>query len=302
MSWLDQFLQSYDTVQIAGVAVAKRPVLNFLNDVTAADDAVNNRTNLTLTSSGGSNVPDKPAAAGTIKYYLLQVDTSGNATWVVALQNMIGAAETVAISGSGNGTFECGATWTTSGITATPACNSAGVTAATLTDTNGGSSNVFGLANPLSSPGATYSKSTAGQTVGITLAQTRDGFSLTSNTLASSWIDRYYVGSGTGGGGTSATNSGNNASLVGDTGTLTGTLASFGVGSSFNIPAGAAAYWYLWVAHTSSAMTFKAGGAPFAMTRVGTNVSYSNQFSVSHGFDLYVSNQLTQAYTVVRDT
>jgi len=339
MSWLDQFFPGYNVIQNAnGIPVPQRQTIRLVANLTATDDPVNLVTDLSASSGGGgsifyqtveanglavtqrdtinfiggtvadnsgssrTDVTLPPALPGSDGYYILQ-RSSGVYSWVTPTQDMISAGLTVTLSGSSNGTFECGATWTTTGITCSPACNAAGVTAATINDTDGGSTNVLGTANPLSSPSATYTKSTAGATEGISVTLTKGGFTKTSNSLTSTWLDRYFVGSGSTGAGTSATASGNNASLAsGDSGTLTGTLATFGVGASFNIPAGAAAYWYLLVAHTSSAMTFKSGGAPFPMTRVTSAFTFTNQFSVGHSFDLYVSNQLTQAYTVVRDT
>lgn len=338
MSWLDTALGGYTTILLNGVALPRQRTLNLVSGFTATDNPSNQRTDVTSSGGGGggyntiqwngltqtqrqilnfiggtvadnglstrTDVTLPPALPSVDGFYILQ-RSSGTFSWVTPTQDMISAGLTVTISGSSNGTFECGATWTTTGVTCTPACNASGVTAATIQDTDGGSTNVLGVANPLSTPSATYSKSTTGATESISVTITKSGFTKTSNSLTSTWIDRYYVGQDTAGDGTGATNSGNNATLTGGSAsaTITGTLASFNVGSSFSIPAsGTPKFTYLWVLHTASAMTFKSGGAPFPMSRVTSAASYANQFSVTHSFDLYVSNALTQAFVVVRDT
>lgn len=46
MSWLDQFLSAYNSVQSNGAALPQRSVLNFTDDMTVTDDAANARTNI----------------------------------------------------------------------------------------------------------------------------------------------------------------------------------------------------------------------------------------------------------------
>lgn len=334
MSWLDNFFAGYQTVQVNGVAYPAERILNLVG-VTAADDPANGRTTVTVAAGGsgyqtvqwnglaltqrdilnfiGGTAADNsgstrtdvtlpPALPSVDGFYILQ-RASGVFTWVTPTQDMISAGLSVVISGSSNSTFECGNTWVSTGVTSSPACNASGVTAATINDTLGGSTNVLGVANPLSTPGGNYLQTPSGAVVSISVTMTKSGVTKTSNLLTSTWLDRYYVGQGSGGGATAATASGNNASLSGDTGTLTGVLATFPVGASFVVPA-SLGYTYLWVLRTSTAMTFKSGGAPFPMSRVTHDSSYSNQFTISHLFDLYVSNLLNPpvAMTVVRDT
>jgi hypothetical protein len=57
MSWLDAFLQSYNTVQLNGVAYPQRQILNLIGSgISIADDAATESTNVTISGGGGSSV------------------------------------------------------------------------------------------------------------------------------------------------------------------------------------------------------------------------------------------------------
>lgn len=261
----------------------------------------------------GSSVSQRVIGINTMPLNVADTTPTANEVWVGDGSKLnyrqltaddIAPGLTVTISGSGNGTFECGNTWNPSGINAAPACNSAGVTLATLNDTLANSRVVTGTANPLAAPLAAYTENGSGATVGISLTMTKNAVTKTSNSLVSTWVDRYFAGCDADNTGTAATADGNNATLVGgiDTpGALIGTLGAFNVGSTFNLAPSGAQYGYLWTLHTAGAMTFTEGGFAFPMTRVATNVAFANQFGVSHGFDLYVTNSaITVTYTVTR--
>ena len=206
----------------------------------------------------------------------------------------------VSISGSGNGTFEAGQTWTTTGITASPACNAVGVTHCVLSDTLANSDNDLGVANPLSAPLSTYAESTNGSTVGITLNLTQNSVNKNSNTLTSTWWFRSYSGVNASASCTSSTASGNNAALVGCSGTLTGSSpANVGVGTTFTLTPSGSEYAYFQCVHTASAHTFHdQSGFTFPLTVINT-FSFTDQYGAAASFDLYQnSNPITQSYTI----
>lgn len=232
----------------------------------------------------------------------------------------VDAALAVTLSGGSGGVFQCGATWTLTGLTASPACNAAGVTAATLTEiinsVAGTSKNVLGVANTISGanlPHTTYTRSTAGDVVDLQLALTKNGVGPKTSSLGSvrgTFQDRYFTGQDTASDATAATASGANATLTGGAGsaTITGVLVAGGmaVGTHFSVPAsGTPKYTYVWCAHTSVAATWhdNTNNAVFPMTRITSNATFSNSDTVSHGFDLYRTDSLlTAAFDVSRAT
>jgi hypothetical protein len=216
----------------------------------------------------------------------------------------ITAGLTVTISGPASVTLECGATWTPGNITASPACSAAGVTAATLTDGTT-TSNVLGVGNPLTAPSTTYTKTASGAVVPLSLSLTKDGVSKTSNTIAATWRDRWFVGQDTASDGTAATASSGNATLTGGaaSATITGTVGVMGIGTTFTIPAspGVPKTTYLWALDDGTTWTFAdAANANVPVTKVIAASAFANQFSVTHNFALYATNPLTIGYVVHR--
>lgn len=78
MSWLDTALAAYAVVQIAGVPVQQRRTMNFVSGVTAADDPVNLRTNLTVSGGGGGG--SGPTVNGTAS---MSTSLTRSASWIV---------------------------------------------------------------------------------------------------------------------------------------------------------------------------------------------------------------------------
>ena len=117
MSWLDRFfLKGYTAVQINGVAVPDEQILNFLAGITAADDAANERTNL--------SIPD--AASATRGLVKLTNDFGGNADAPTVKQ----------ITGDGTGLLRVLATLEVRGFGATYAVDYLFGTATSATTAN----------------------------------------------------------------------------------------------------------------------------------------------------------------------
>ena len=55
VSWIDAFLTTYSTVQVAGTALTSRPTLNLSTGLTGSDDAANNRTVISTSYTAASS-------------------------------------------------------------------------------------------------------------------------------------------------------------------------------------------------------------------------------------------------------
>jgi hypothetical protein len=84
MSYLDDLLNNYRRISIAGTLVPQRPQMNWASGVTAVDNASTNSTDLTASGTGGGSLP-AGVAAGDLVYY------NGTA-WVILAPGAVGQA------------------------------------------------------------------------------------------------------------------------------------------------------------------------------------------------------------------
>lgn len=247
---------------------------------------------------GGSGLPPAPSGAG---YYLLSVSSGGVDSWVTATANEIGAgfSVTLSLASGGAGPFELGATWTPT-FTASPATNAGTVNTCSIHDSLGNSSSVS-ASNPLSAPsgGGTYTLTSPGSvSVFVQESQTSPPVTANSNSVGASWLARsfYWVdGANTA---TSATASGNNATMS-DSATATGTLATIGAGYTFPSMSPANQYIGLMTPHTSVPHTFTAAGFAFPVAAPVT-FTFVNQDGVSVSMDIYYSTSKLNASFLVQ--
>jgi hypothetical protein len=204
-----------------------------------------------------------------------------------------GFSITLALASGAGSPVEVGATWTpTFNIAYSP--NSTGLTAVTITDTNGGSGSRLGSSNPVTGPSTTYSKSTVNATVTVSVNAIRNSISKSSNGISQQWEPKCWYGVGTAG----ATGlNGTTGALIGATGTLTGQLRSSRAGSSATNPSNQKVYFASPVSYGS--VTFKdQNGFTFSMNSP-TVISVTNQFGIVISYNIYEStNLLNTAYTV----
>lgn len=188
-------------------------------------------------------------------------------------------------------TVEIGATVSNPAFTASYSSTPA---TAAITNTDGTSSPT-NLTTPFTSATVTGSfvhTTTATTTFTLTAVST----STKTATRAINWAARTFYGVGTGSGATSATASGNNAVLVG----ATGTLGTWGLGTNTGTvsvsPSGQHIYFLL----STSGHTFKVNGFTTSFTCSGT--TFTNQNSINVGMQLCVSpTSLTGSYSVEVD-
>lgn len=199
---------------------------------------------------------------------------------------------------SGGSTVEVGATVTNPAFTASYSSLPA---SANITNTDG-----------IDSPLVLTTPFTAGTVVGafhhtavatVTFTLTAVGSVTKTATQAISFLARTFGGIG-GAGATSATASGNNAPLVGASGTLTGTGSDGGlfgsiVGQSFGLFSPTAQKIYILTTHTGSAHVFHdQNGFLFAMN-APTTFAFTNQNGAVISMDLYEStNSLSTPFTL----
>jgi hypothetical protein len=245
---------------------------------------------------GGSGLPAVPNSPG---YYLLDVPSSGPASWIIATQNEIGAGFSVSLSlaSGGAGPFELGGTWTPT-FGASPATNDVSVENCTIQDSLSNSASVS-QANPLQAPSAghSYLLTTQGS-VSVTVTETQISPLVTasSNSVGASWLPRVFYGADAANTATGATATGNNATLNVGSVVLTGELMSVGVGSTFPSITASNQYIALMLPHTASPHTFvdALSGFAFAVAAPVT-FSFTNQLGVVMSMDLYFSSSLLNA-------
>ena len=229
-------------------------------------------------------------------FYLLDVNSSGSASWVIATQDEIGAGFSVslALASGGGGPFEVGATWTPT-FNATPATNAGTVENCSIRDNQGNTASVA-QANPLSAPiaGGTYHLTSPGSvSVSVVETETSTGTTASSNSVGVTWYDRSFYGVNNANTATSATADGNNAELS-DFTVLTGLLLTVGVGTTFPAITASSQYIALLLPHTASPHTFTASGFQFPMA-VAATFAFVNQLGVTVEMDLYYSTSLLNA-------
>jgi hypothetical protein len=234
-------------------------------------------------SGTASGLPLIPSTPG---FYILDVVSGPIGSWVNPTLDMIGAALSIT-SFAGAQTVECGATITNPSFTA---AYSSLPTSSTVTNTDAVDS-PHNLTTPFT--GVTLSGSFSKSTVNATTTFTLTAVAATTKTAAVNftWEARSFGGIGTAGA-TSSTASGNNATLVGATGTLTGPLSASVIGQSFGPYSPTAQKIYLQVPHTSTPHTFKdQNGFGFVMN-APTTFNFTNQLGAVISMDLYESNIL----------
>lgn len=154
-------------------------------------------------------------------------------------------------------------------------------------------------ASPMSPPNATSQSGSLAHSYTSAVAATQN-FTLTAiaattrtATQAINWVPRSFGGTGTGGSATSATASGNNAVLVGSTGTLTiSYLGNSCTGQVYNVTTSGTQYVYLLLpcnVSNPTAGSFTTPGPTVFPMNTPTMITFTNQFGASVTMYLYRS-------------
>lgn len=219
-------------------------------------------------------------------------------------------APTLSLASGGAGPLEIGQGWSPT-FNGSPAANGPGVTAFTLHDTDGNTSNPTG-AGPYAAPvtGGTYTKTTV-TSENVYAAVTQNGNSANTNNVGLSWLWRAYgafldTASGATGATSGAAGS-NSATLTGGGATATsGGSALYGsslAGSTFSYTISSGSFWvYDLRPHTASSYTYhdNTTGFLFSMSVVAT-FTFTTQYGVSVSYDLVRSDFIqTQSRTLLR--
>ncbi len=202
---------------------------------------------------------------------------------------------TLAINSGGTGPFELGQTWTPT-FNATPATDDPSVAGTCTVQDNFGHMNAVNAANPIGPPtgsGGSYTIDVQ-TSVNVTVTETKDSYTKTTNAVSAPWDPRSYGGVGAPGA-TSATPTGgvppNEFYAMLSTGDVLMFNGLFGsvVGVGFGPFSPTVQKIYLVLPHVGYQRTFKdQNGFGFPML-TSTPIIFTNQFGVNVPLDIYES-------------
>jgi|GEM_PF-2991684 len=258
------------TIQSAGTLVANRPILNFVSGATVADDATNNRVNITVSGGGGGTINSVSVSSGlsitgTSDLTITNTGVRSLAGSGISVSDSTGAVTITApvvaggtgitVAGSGTTALTVSATGVNS-IVAGTAISTSGSTTITVNNTGVTSLAGTGISVSASTGAVTITAPVVAGGTGITVA----GSQTTSLSISNTGVTSIVAGT--------------NVSVSGATGAVTVNAPAYGTTITASTIGGtAAAGTSTGVAREDHKHAFPAGAAPSALTVSSTQAT-----------------------------